>query len=216
MVKLIQLPFPDLYSPPLSSFSFSVQAHQEAIPLPLRIVFLWERDILHENISTFEILFKWACLCCIWASLRFGDAQHVDWSRLMLDNNSLRSISFRTKTSRTGMPWGIMPWGLSCSSSAEIQGIWAYKWLAALDSVWLRANQSLNCHVQPDFLFCALTPDDCLSGPMSYASALKHLRQFIRVSLVSRCSHEQLLSFSLHSCKCTLLSWSAQNLEPAE
>ena len=52
-----------------------------------------------------ERMFVGATLLCVWASLRFSDAQHVRWSSLPYDVESLRGWCYKTKTHPRGTPF---------------------------------------------------------------------------------------------------------------
>ena len=74
--NLLQLPFPDLYSPPLSSLMDSQIQRKESIPIPLAVLLYWEKCIMLELDSVQSRLVQGAALICVWASLRFSVIQN--------------------------------------------------------------------------------------------------------------------------------------------
>ena len=140
-------------------------------------------------------------LVLIWGSLRFSDAQRVDLRSLVYDGENLRGLSWRTKTTHRGQAFGVLAQGLMSKRSYH----WLHKYLLTLDAVLTRVGMEYMDYLMPDVSNQQgiLIP----LQPMSYATALKWLRHCIRAPW------KQLLdpsAFTIHSCKATLLSWSAQ------
>ena len=156
---------------------------------------------------------------CIWSSLRFSDAQHVRWSSLNAASNVsvLRGISYRTKTGTRGAPFALGGCGLSASKGGVP---WMSAWLHGLQQVWdcLRIADS---SVEPDCLFFRCDLAARTFELLSYTQCLRVLRAFVKDWLgahdfgqyssqclvSSKLSIEDLVaSYSLHSCKATVLS----------
>ena len=210
-VKLLQLPFPDLYSGPISALTFAEHERKESLPLPLAVLVFWERCIINGWESLQFRIFVGAALCCVWASLRFADASHVRWSDMIIDQASVRGISFRTKTSRSGMPFGIAHHGF-LSSLNDPESSWLTIWLSLLDELWLSLRDSIDDI--PDSLFMLLENDKLVS-PMSYGQSLKTLRHCISSTPKLGMTADQIESFTLHSMKTTMLSWGCSIAAPS-
>ena len=85
--NILQLKILDLCSPIFSCLSFQSKETHECFPLPLYVVRDLELSLMEGHHSLQERVFKGSFLVCIWASLRFNDAQHVFWDKLILDND---------------------------------------------------------------------------------------------------------------------------------
>lgn len=207
--KLTQITLPDLYQPPISSFCFGDAPHKESIPFSLFLLTQWERDIIFATEDLSSLLFKGAVLICAWASLRFSDASHIQWSSLVLDPHALRGISWRTKTSKKGMPFGVFPFGFLNDMLVDLSSTWLYRYLILLDRVWFATKTIHHPSVNPDSLFMSLDSNDSFSSPMTYCQALRMLRRCIQSTMFGF-SWELLRNFTMHSAKSTMLSWAAQ------
>lgn len=64
----------------------------------------------------------WTFLLMLWGALRWSDVQRIDFSTLVLDKVSLRGWSWRTKTSVTGMPSGVLVSGIEESDWGKVLG----------------------------------------------------------------------------------------------
>ena len=212
--KLLQLPFPDLFAPPLSVLSYAEHERKEAMPLPASIVFHWE-ECIHLGKHPLQIrLFMGAALTCIWSSLRFADAQHVRWTDLILDDACVRGLSFRTKTSRSGVSFGVRLSGLASNANC-LQQSWIVVWIKLLDDIWSQLKTD-GPDLVPDCLFVHLDQDK-YQGPLSYCQALKLLRHCVSLCPSHRANQGSEQAFTLHSMKSTFLSWLAQlNVPPAD
>ena len=192
--------WPDLYDGLFATTSWrTLSPKKESVPLPLAFLLWLETCILFDSWPARKTLLAGAVLLCVYASLRFSDAQHIDFSSIVLDSSSLRAGSFRTKTSHW-MPFGIYIGGLYART---LQQSWVLRWLHSIESAtfsFLSAGQV------PDFIFMELS-DDALS-PMSYCAALGCLRALL--SEWGQLSDDQLAIYTLHSMKCTLLSFYRQ------
>ena len=104
--KAFRLRLPDLYGGLLLGVESRVLSdRKEALPLPIFILAAWERFLLSEEGEPGFRLFIGGLLVAANASLRFSDCQHVLWSSLQAGRDCLRAISYRTKSSRRGMPF---------------------------------------------------------------------------------------------------------------
>ncbi|CAE8693610.1 unnamed protein product [Polarella glacialis] len=165
------------------------QCVKEASPLPLYVIANMERAAgrLHASDKHNPDLFLLLCaLAMMWGALRWSDLQRVWTQEVSVQENVMRGFSWRTKSSRTGMPWGI----LSC-------GIYDTNW----GNIFC---QHLSEARDRDFII----PLPGTSRPAGYAWMLSHVRilfhQYGQLS-VDSCS-----TFTLHSLKATQLSWALQ------
>ena len=178
---------------------------KEAPPMPLWILVQWERRILMSACSTSEILLLGSFLLMAWASLRFSDAQRIEMGRMVLTETDLRGIVWRSKTTTVGMPFGAVNSGLLSKGAHS----WVWKFLKTLDTI-LQDNGIADI----DFLLphCDANSVSFPLTPMTYATALFHLRRMINCPW--RSSVNPMLgldlNFTLHSLKATLLSWGPQ------
>ena len=162
-------------------------------------------------------------LVCIWSSLRFSDAQHVRWSSVNAasDASVLRGISYRTKTGTRGTPFALGGCGLSASKGAVA---WISAWLHGLQQVWdcLRVTDAA---VDPDCLFFRCDLAARTFEPLSYTQCLRVFRTYLADWLGTHDSDKYsshflvspdaavdalVSTYSLHSCKATVLSWLAR------
>ncbi|CAE7439064.1 unnamed protein product [Symbiodinium sp. CCMP2592] len=167
MVKVATISFPDLYTG-----LFHSVAHQrneadrrESVPLPLDFVAYLEFCLISNAFPDLQLNIG-ALLVMIWGSLRFSDAMHVKWGSLLYEHEVGRGISFRTKTSVRGAPFGVIGVGLV--------GPWFPLWLALLKNEWCRIG-NVTGPVEPDALLFHAS-DDELFVPMTYGEGLATLR----------------------------------------
>ena len=104
---------------------------KEAPPLPLWILFHWEKRILFSQSSTFEVIMLGAFLFMIWSSLRFSDVQRLNIESLVLTDMELRGMVWRSKTRSNGHPFGITSSGI-CSTGSFT---WLVKFLRTWDTL---------------------------------------------------------------------------------
>ena len=105
---------------------------------------------MEGHLSLQDRVFRGSLLVCIWASLRFNDAQHVFWDKILLDNTSLRAACFQAKSSKTGYPFAVQCLGLISESH---QSSWLLKWLEALNEIWDASVERFGPSFIPDHLF---------------------------------------------------------------
>ena len=155
--------------------------------------------------------------------MRFSDAQHVRWSSVNAasDASVLRGISYRTKTGTCGTPFALGGCGLSASKGAVS---WISVWLHCLQQVW-DCLRGADAAVEPDCLFFRCDLAARTFEPLSYTQCLRVFRTYLADWLGThnsgKYSSDCLVSsdvsvdflvstYSLHSCKATVLSWLAQ------
>ena len=192
--------FPSLYQGLFHSKAWqSSSMRKEAIPLPLAFVLWLETELVFERLSRPEAVFAGSVLLCIWCSLRFSDAQHVRLEQFFIDFDSIRSISYRTK-SRKFMPFGCISGGLYRLPSHHS---WLFHWLSAMEHA-LELNSS--SAAAPDYIFFGF--DGASVRPLSYAEALVRLRRML--DMWGGITSLQTLQYTLHSMKVTLLAFFRQ------
>ena len=212
--KIAGVPSLDIVYSPLADSFLKVRLtsdRKEAPPLPLWILFQWERRILYSQSSTFEIIMLGSFLFLAWSSLRFSDAQRLNVGSLVLTETEVRGMVWRSKTRSNGHPFGILSSGI-CSTGTFT---WLVKFLRTWDT--LLADSSIeSC----DFLIPDLSEDGkwLSHEPLDYASALSIFRRMLQTPWKTFVGPHPLknlqLNYTLHSLKATLLSFGPQ-LGPA-
>ena len=198
--KTLVLRLPDLYDGIMRTVStFIVTDRKEALPFTAWIVAKLEIELIFDRGPTGRRLFIGAVLICIWGSLRYSDSQHVKWDEILASSWCMRSTCFRTKTSRRGVPFGVISWGIFGDPQC-IHKSWLAKYLHLLGEEWVRLEASLGPFT-PDCLF--FTSNDEEFCPLSYGQVLSSLRGLlIHIGVPSN----EASRFTLHSMKVTLLS----------
>ncbi|CAE7685123.1 unnamed protein product [Symbiodinium necroappetens] len=202
--KALRLRLPDLYGGLLLGVESRVLSdRKEALPLPIFILAAWERLLLSEEGEPGFRLFIGGLLVAANASLRFSDCQHVLWSSLQAGRDCLRAISYRTKSSRRGMPFGLVSCGFYGDTAAYYHS-WVCKYLFLLGCEWDHITERFGETV-PDALF--FLSDEMEWRPMSYAQALSAFRGAL---VAAGLSPQEAGNYTLHSLKTTLLASLAQ------
>lgn len=164
-----------------------------------------EKRLLTSSCPEHMILILGFLLILIWGSLRFSDAQRINLRSLVYNGENLRGLSWRTKTTNRGQAFGVIAQGLLSRKSFH----WMHRYLLTLDAVLDRLGADYIDYLMPD-----VTDQDGVTTPiqpMSYATAMKWLRYCIRVPWKQQTGFRLDPSvFTIHSCKATVLSWSAQ------
>ena len=180
---------------------------KEAPPLPLWILFHWEKRILFSQSSIFEVIMLGSFLFMTWSSLRFSDVQRLNIESLVLNDVELRGMVWRSKTRSNGHPFGITCSGL-CSTGS-------FTWLVKFLRTWDTLLADSGCSTW-DFLIPNLSEQGTLLShePLDYASALRIFREMLSTPW-KRFSgphplEEMNLNYTLHSPKATLLSFGPQ------
>ena len=187
--------------------------HRESLPLSLSFVVWLEQSVLDPGTSPAQVLRLGFVLVCVWASLRWGHSIWVPPARLQyqLSVQALVGVSVRTKTTKRGMPWGLLAHGFLGSPASS----WALRFLSCLrqavsDTLALQPSRTL------DFLPAVLSGSESrplISEPWDRDRFVPWLRDLL-------CQHWSLNSreplppvFSLiaaQSLKATMLSWARQ------
>ena len=141
------------------------------------------------------------------ASLRFGDLQRIQVTRLCLTSSALRGLCWATKTTRQGQPFAVTVMGFT---GRDISTSWVVHWLRVL-------AQSLATEHCPDFALPSFSPSNVLAcpiynAPLAYSQALAALRWAAQTPWApSPCLTESEASnLTLHSLKVTVLSAALQ------
>ena len=202
--KTLLLRLPNLYDGIMRSVSTMVTSdRKEALPLTAWIISSLELELLLEKGPVGRRIFIGAVLTCVWASLRFSDSQHVKWDEILVSGWCMRSTCFRTKTSKRGVPFGVISWGIFGDQSCVLK-TWVGKYLQLLGEEWDRMESNLGVFV-PDCLFFTSNEEEFC--PLSYGQVLSSFRGLL-VQLGVPLGEAS--RFSLHSMKVTLLSMLSQ------
>ena len=160
--------------------AFSVASHpaehRESLPLSLSFVLYLEKCILDPHASHAEILRIGYLLLCVWGSLRWGDALWCPPSRLHYQpqSHALVGICLRTKTTKRGMPFGILAAGL-CGTSSQC---WSLRFLSVLRQS-VADTLALNPQRHLDFLPSSLSGSEArpiISAPLKRERMVLWLR----------------------------------------
>ena len=197
--------------------AFSVASHptehRESLPLSLSFVLYLEKCILDPLTSHADILRFGYLLLCIWCSLRWGDAIWCPPSRLHYQpqSHALVGICLRTKTTKRGMPFGILASGL-CGTASQC---WSLRFLSVLRQS-VADTLALNPQRHIDFLPSSLSGSESrpiISAPLKRERMVLWLRGLLLKHWRLLCHDPAPAAFGLvaaHSLKCTLLSWARQ------
>jgi hypothetical protein len=159
---------------------------KEAKPLPLHVVVAFE---IAMGISEADVSFLLGVvLLMVWGSLRWSDVQRVRITDFSSDQDSIRAWSWRTKSSVSGMPFGALSHGLT-----------GRRWGATFFKM---IEDLAKSNPQRDFL----VGSD--KSPWEYSTMLGQFRRLL--VQVGGLAPSEAASFTLQSCKATVLSWSLQ------
>ena len=165
---------------------------REATPLTLYFMASMEARVvcLYGSVGANNEELYQLCVMLImaWTSLRWSDAQRTRLDSISLDQGVLRGRCWQTKSALTGMPWACVGCGFMGSNWGEI----------ARESIQrkLRLNPEQDCLL----VHCGT--------PMKYATGLNLLRSHI--GGLGGGDLADVLEYSCHSLKRTLLSWARQ------
>ena len=195
----------------IASFHKGISSdRRESLPFSLFILMHFERRILMRECSECEIIILGTCLFLAFSGLRFSDMQRTATSSLHWNGSILRGTCWRTKTSRTGQPFGLI--GRGFLSSGDFN--WLFKFLSTLDSFFALHGDGMEDYLVPS---CELRGARTPAQPLSYAEALYFMRTYLQ--LPWRNQSVKLggdpRSYTIHGLKSTLLSWSHQLDLPA-
>ncbi|CAE7837566.1 unnamed protein product, partial [Symbiodinium necroappetens] len=190
-------------SPVISAYGRQSREYdrKEATPIPMALLACWERTICSAEAPLTTKLFLGAVLLCTHASLRFGDAQRIEWTTLQLSAQGLHGTAYATKTTKCGQPFACTWHGITgrCTQSS-----WLLQWLSCLVEVGTEAD------LEPDFLFFHADLDSHKHPqvfPCSYAHALLCLRFMAQKAGLAE---SEAFALTLHSMKSTMLAAAAQ------
>ena len=128
----------------------------EATPIPLAVLAAWENRIIDKEAKPAEIVTLGYFLIATMASLRFRDLLRTKPTSISLQGSILRGISWRTKTSVSGQPWGVCCLGISTRPS---NGHWISTFLQTLEDGIIQSQNYWSTDWEPDFLLPSwLTP----------------------------------------------------------
>ena len=125
---------------------------RETAPLPLSFVVWLERQVLTTSLSAGHRLRCGMVLVCIWASLRWSDAQWSPPSYLHCDRHALIGTSVRTKVTTRSMPWAAFAPGFLTRPWTNPG--WGQAWLCLVQQAVERTSAA-NPGFAPDFLVAA-------------------------------------------------------------
>ena len=199
--------FPAVQSALVQSFNKRklVADRKEALPYPLQTIMQWERRMLQNSASQTEVVVLGGLLVMTWSGMRFGDLQRLRMDSLCFDGKTLRGISFRTKTSTSGCPFGVHCCGLLSWGSHT----WVHRFLAVLDGIYEHSQRS-----EIDYLIPGMDDGGVRLPlqPMHYSEALGYCRKYLQIPWRSQSQYSvpHTLSYTVHGLKSTLLSWASQ------
>ncbi|CAE7837445.1 unnamed protein product, partial [Symbiodinium necroappetens] len=190
-------------SPVISAYGRQSREYdrKEATAIPMALLACWERTICSAEAPLTTKLFLGAVLLCTHASLRFGDAQRIEWTTLQLSAQGLHGTAYATKTTKCGQPFACTWHGIT---GRCMQSSWLLQWLSCLVEVGTEAD------LEPDFLFFHADPDSHKHPqvfPCSYAHALLCLRF---MGQKAGLAESEAFALTLHSMKSTMLAAAAQ------
>ena len=167
-----------------------------------------ERRVSNPASSQWERLILGSFLAMSWGGLRWEKLQRSSPNSLVLDGHVLRGVAWRSKTNRTGLPYGFWTFGLT-ARPPDLG--WAHWWFEALQSWVASVRADAGPNVVIDYLLPTVVKGKIMARPMSYFHALRLLRWFLtqpwmRIAVGCVAKPE---SYSLHL-KATLTSWAVQ------
>ncbi|CAE7281083.1 unnamed protein product, partial [Symbiodinium microadriaticum] len=191
-----------LSSPVISAYGKQSREYdrKEATPIPMALLAGWERTICSAEAPLTTKLFLGAVLLCTHASLRFGDAQRIEWTTLQLSAQGLHGTAYATKATKCGQPFACTWHGIT---GRCVQSSWLLQWLCLVE-VGTEAD------LEPDFLFFHADLDSHKHPqvfPCSYAHALLCLRFMAQKAGLAE---SEACALTLHSMKSTMLAAAAQ------
>ena len=184
-----------------------ISDRREALPYSLLIVVQWERRLLQSSATQHEVLGLGSLLLMLWSGMRFADLQRTYLSSLAYDLTSLRGLSYRTKTCKSGCPFGLLCRGFLSSGSFN----WVFRYLQEIDSLYSKFGRQPS---EIDFIVPSLDQlgqDEC-PGPMTYPEALHHCRYFLSLPWRKSPINTEITAqhYTVHGLKSTLLSFANQ------
>ena len=181
----------------------------EASPIPLAVLAAWEQRIISNQSSLPEIITLGCFLIATMASLRFRGLLRTKPESLSVQGHILRGISWRTKTSVSGQPWGVCCLGVTTRPSEKH---WVFPFLEAIQIGLTKSREYWGDNWNPDFLFPSWTDSIPFSSPCSYHHALALIRFYTQCNWMQPplLSAEEAKHLSTHSMKSTMLAAAGQ------
>ena len=181
----------------------------EATPIPMAVLAAWEKRIISDNSNPAEILTLGCFLIPTMASLRFRDLLRTKPESLTIQGHILRGISWRTKTSVSGQPWGVCYLGITTRPSNKH---WIFRFLEVVESGTQVSQQHWGKDWKPDFLLPSWTDSVPFTSPCSYHHGLALIRYYAQCNWLQPplLSPDQAKELSTHSMKSTFLAAAGQ------
>ena len=184
---------------------------QEALPLPMAVAAAFERRVCQADAPRWEKLVIGSFLAMTWGGLRFADLQRTAPSSIVLDGHIVRGLTWRSKVTRKGQPFGF--WAFGLTMRPPDRG-WGIAWLLCM-SEWIRTLRiQAGPNIEVDYLLPAIHQGKALAKPMSYWQALRLLRWFLKQPwMLDAVGPVDSPSYTLHL-KATATSWALQCRAP--
>ena len=182
----------------------------EATPIPVAVLAAWENRIIDSDAKPAEIVTLGCFLIATMASLRFRDLLRTKPLSISLQGHILRGISWRTKTSVSGQPWGVCCLGIS---TRPLNGHWISKFLQTLEHGITQSQTYWGPDWEPDFRLPSWTDSIPFSTPCSYHHGLaliRYLSQCLWWLQPQLLTPDQALCLSTHNMKSTMLAAAGQ------
>ena len=196
-----------LTSPIIKSYTVPSELvlRKEGAPLLLSFVVFLETQILRDQGTAADRLIMGCLLVLVWSSLRWSDATWVSPSSLSIEDDTIRGVANKTKTTTRGMPFAF----LTCGFLSGLTSVsWTTKWLNLVQAALQRTAEAFPGFV-PDFLLpmCGPNPDHPMFvAPMPRSQGILILRRLLKTASPDT----SLVSIGAHSPKVTFLSWARQ------
>lgn len=143
----------------------------EATPIPIAVLAAWEELRLSEDSHPAESL---TLGCFLIATIAFRDLLGTKPQPLSSQGHILRGISWRTKTSVSGQPWGVWCLEVSTRPSEQIPRNCGFRYQTK--------STILSQQWAPNFLFPSWTDSIPFSSPCSYHHGLTLIRYYAQCS----------------------------------
>ena len=143
------------------------------------------------------------------ASLRFRDLLRTKPASLSIQGRILRWISWRTKMSLSGQPWGVCCLGITTRPSVKH---WVFRFVEAIQIGIDKSREHWGPQWSPDFLFPSCTDPVPFFSPCFYHHALALIRFYTQCNWITPAilTPEEAKRLSTHSMKSTLLAAAGQ------
>ena len=139
----------------------TVGERRESLPLSLYVLMHFERRILMRECMDHEVVILGTLLLLAFSCLIFSDMQRTNTSSMHWDGMVLRGTCWRTKTSRSGHPFGL----ISCGCLPKGIFSWLFKFLTVLDSMFASHGDGSEDSLIPgctrDSIRLPLQPNPC-------------------------------------------------------